>query len=238
MASTKAVVICEDIAFSWAASNMGISLCYTGSAAELIEHGAIEPEMALPVSLRNNRSRVDSRGHYFHSERRATVSRGAYLHVERWITDQSFASTLPGCPRLRFKDLDWLDAHPGRLLLRTEYAEDHHNRPFKVVKSAGTYDSLAASGLFPEEEKSSTGLLAVLARFKQKPSVSGKKQSHYSDGVYRSDRSRYLRWFWLMRGYYGIEDWRTIESGELQSPLAKPPTLRLVVDNTKEGSTA
>lgn len=203
MAGTEAIVICEDIAFCYQVSNSGILLRYTGSAAELVESGAIEPGMAGPRCARNNKSRVDSHGHYFHCERRATVVRGAYLHVNRWITDPAFAATLPGCPHLRFKDLDWLDAHPGRVLLRTTI-EQYSGRPCEVVCGAGTYDCLAASGLFPEE---------ILMPFKRKPSKSGKGWRHYSTqsfdelahGTEQKLGFKDCRFHWLMRGYFGIE---------------------------------
>jgi hypothetical protein len=251
MSSTTAIVICKDIAFSWHASSSGILLRYTGSAAKLIESGAIEPDMAAPRNRRNNKSRVDSRGHYFHCERRATVARGTYLHVNRWITDPEFARTLPGCPRLRFKDLDWLDAHPGRVLLRTALEKDCDRSPCKVVCGAGSYDCLAESGLFPEE---------LLVPFKRKPSKSGKRWTHYQTRYYdeltRETKQKLgfsdCNFHWLMRGYFGIETWRPIEGeADLQSASAEataeilkrftrepgPTTnLRPLIDNTKGGT--
>ena len=219
----------DDVYFEWDASESGIRLLYAGSPSRLIECGAIEPDMAEKAKVKT-RPRRDSAGHYYHRDRWIdTKALTANVTIVRYVTDEAFAKTLPGAPRgLRFKMLDWLDAHPDRVYLTQEKSEDGETR----ISTTGTIDNLLAAGFRQ-------------SLFKQRFSIRGIGLDVTYCGDVREkhvDPSRIDLYFGricpLMRGYFEIATY--LEKNETRATGApttaeasakKRPALRLVVDN-------
>jgi hypothetical protein len=143
------------------------------------------------------------------------------LRITRCIVDAAFAETLPGAPRgLRFKRLDWLDAHPDRIHITTESTVSgcyiHHRKSL-----AGTAANLVAAAGYSEEIFRGKMLQRSWHREYLQPGNEGK--------------SAWLRR--LMRGYFEIEFDAVEEKTTDQAPSPTPPRnhLRMVVNNDSAG---
>jgi hypothetical protein len=208
----------EDIRFDWDASDRYVKLQYTGSIARLIECGAIEPHMV--DTAKGQKFRVDSAGHHFQREKRIILHEPvtAGLRVTRHLSDPKFAETLPGVPRgLRFKRLDWLDAHPNELHRHVEEEVDRGYR-YRNECLAGTAANLIS--LAGYSEKYFAGKLSQRTGFRTLlgPTVLG------NDGDY-SWLSR------LMRGYFEIRGLGKTSVVPQPPAPPRPSHLRLVIDN-------
>lgn len=223
----------DDIRFQWdilslhCDPDMDVRIEYIGAPNRLIECGAIEPAMA-GKSKAKSRPRVDSAGHYYHRELRVDPdSMTHHLKITRYITDPKFAETLPGAPRgLRFKRLDWLDAHPNRVHIAKQVTKRDTKNQWVVTRTAGTVENLLAAG-FPK------------SYFEQKFTACSRSHCLYRD----LPANAYGRISCLMRGYFDVQ----IEVLEAipdmaefdrkpSRPTERPSFLRLAIDNTKGAS--
>jgi hypothetical protein len=212
----------DDVRFEWDISDSHVTLEYIGAPNRLLECGAIEPDMAGKSKVKS-RPRVDSAGNYYHRELRIDPhSMTNYLKVTRYITDPKFAETLPGGPRgLRFKRLDWLDAHPASVHVVTEKSR-LGNQSWVRTRTAGTLDGLLAAGFSKD-------------LFKVKFSPSTWRQFMVG-GTETEPKGAYKTVHRLMRGYYEIEMDMPREVASTSLPI-KPQAkagIRLVWTNPEE----
>jgi hypothetical protein len=212
----------EDVEFEWDASESGISLLYAGDPSRLIECGAIEPDMAEKAKAKS-KLRVDSAGHYYHRDRWVdTETLTAKVTIIRSITDEAFAKTLPGAPRgLRFKFLDWLDAHPDRIHLTQEQSEgERHTRTF----TTGAVDTLIAAGFLKSlfEQRFHIHGMGLGKRWQ------GEVREKHVDPKRIDSNFGYINP--LMRGYFEVVTYSKNEAPATKSPRAKG-ALRLIVNN-------
>jgi hypothetical protein len=214
----------DDIRFEWdtlcrfhGISDVYVRLEYIGAPDRLIGCGAIEPAMAEKSKIKA-RPRVDSAGHYYHRD--LQVDRNSFtnvLKITRCITDPRFAATLPGVPRgLRFKRLDWLDAHPDQVHVASKKRQYTNRSRWVETITAGTVDNLLAAG-FPES----------LFKLKFTPS----SPSHYIHGG--TWKESYVRVSRLMRGYFEVRMETLEEHAEdaVEETPAKPSIIRLAWSN-------
>jgi hypothetical protein len=227
------------VRFNWDVSDRYIKLEYRGAPARLIECGAIEPTMADSRKGKGGqRRRVDSAGHHFQRTTRVitreTIS--AELSVVRYIGDPKFAETLPGVPPgLRFKRLDWLDAHPDELHRHIDEEVNGCGSVYRLTRLAGTAANLISIAGYSEK------------LFRSK--MVQRTGSHEYIGANEARNNGNCAWLCsLMRGYFEISYY--LEKSEAQPHLRGPviqanadsngvpsarPSLRIVVNNEFAG---
>jgi hypothetical protein len=224
----------EDIRFQWDVDDCYIQITYRGSEERLLECGAIEPQMARRREKGEPKPRRDSAGHHFIAERkviRQPLSIG--LEITRYIFEPRFAETLPGIPPgLRFKRLDWLDAHPGAVHTETFPTKIGRIRLY----SAGTRESLLAVGFGKSGFRSK-----LLERPGHSHFVCGNDELGDLMGTHKlcsKIESMHANIRRLMRGYFEVEVCYAPDDdskSEKAVPRARPkarPKLSLVIDNT------
>jgi hypothetical protein len=210
----------EDVQFTWDASDRYIQLEYSGLAERLIECGAIEPDMA--EKSKRPKRRIDSVGHPYNRVARLDVeTMTPHVRITRLIGDPKYAETLPGVPRgLRFKRLDWLDAHPDEL---HQHIDVRINRLYVHRRKllAGTAVNFMAIAGYSEE--------AFRGKLRQRTGYHG-----YLGDDEPGNRGESTWLVRLMRGYFEIQFDDIREKPTSTSPPADPPPprrhMRLVIN--------